>query len=95
MDFHYYYIIQDIIGVLMAIVGLRMLTLSIRMIVSGKKTKSAVLISIKYALITAAGVNFLISTFGLKPWIISIILVLLSIIITPKNNVDNIKVKNS
>lgn len=90
MDFHYYYIIQDIIGVLMTFVGIRMFTLSIKMIVSGKKTKSAVLISIKYALIIVAGVNFLISTFGLKPWIISIVLFILSIIITPKNSVDNI-----
>lgn len=85
MEFHYYYIIQDIIGVLMAFVGLRMLTLSIKMSRVNKKSKNAILLYIKYALITLAGVNFLINTFGLRPWITSIILVIISIVITPKN----------
>ncbi|WP_263346084.1 hypothetical protein [Paraclostridium sp. AKS81] len=39
MEFHYYYIIQDIVGVLMAFIGIRMFTLSIRMILSSKKSK--------------------------------------------------------
>ena len=84
MEFHYYYIIQDIIGVLMAFVGIRMLTLIIKMGLNGPKNKNIILIFIKYALVTLAGVNFLISKFGIKPWIVSIILTLLSIVIKPK-----------
>lgn len=82
MEFHYYYIIQDIVGVLMAFIGIRMFTLSIRMILSSKKSKNGILISISYALITIAGINLLFKNFGLKPWIVSIILILLSLLIT-------------
>lgn len=82
MEFHYYYIIQDIIGVLMAFVGIRMLTLSVRMLMSGKVSKSALLLTISYGLIVVSGVNLLVNEFGLMPWIISIILVLLSLLIT-------------
>ena len=90
MEFHYYYIIQDIVGVLMAFIGIRMFALSIRMILSGRRSKNTILLSIKYALITLSGVNFLINKFGLKTWIISIILVLLAIVITPKANTKDI-----
>lgn len=82
MEFHYYYIIQDIVGVLMAFIGIRMFTLSIRMILSSKKSKNGILISISYALITIAGINLLFNNFGVKPWIVSIILILLSLLIT-------------
>lgn len=82
MEFHYYYIIQDIVGVLMAFIGIRMFTLSIRMILSSKKSKNGILISISYALITIASINLLFNNFGLKPWIVSIILILLSLLIT-------------
>lgn len=84
MEFHYHYIIQDIVGVLMAFIGIRMFTLSIRMILSGRKSKNTILLLIKYALITLSGVNLTINKFGLKPWIISMILVLLAIVIRPK-----------
>ncbi len=84
MEFYYYYIIQDIVGVLMAFVGIRMFALSIRMILSGRKSKNTILFFIKYALITLSGVNLIINKFGLKPWIISMILVLLVIVIRPK-----------
>lgn len=84
MKFHYHYIIQDIVGVLMAFIGIRMFALSIRMILSGRRSKNTILLSIKYALITLSGVNLLINKFGLKPWIISMILVLLAIVIRPK-----------
>lgn len=82
MEFHYYYIIQDIVGVLMAFIGIRMVTLSIRMILSSKKSKNGILISISYALVAIAGVNLLFNNFGLKTWIVSIILILLSLLIT-------------
>lgn len=84
MEFHYHYIIQDIVGILMAFIGIRMFTLSIRMILSGRKSKNTILLLIKYALITLSGVNLTINKFGLKPWIISMILVLLAIVIRPK-----------
>lgn len=82
MEFHYYYIIQDIIGVFMAFIGMRMFTLSIKIILSRKKSKNMILLCISYALITFAGINLLLNEFGLKPWIISIILILSSLVIT-------------
>ncbi|MDK2563708.1 hypothetical protein QOZ84_09115 [Romboutsia sedimentorum] len=84
MEFHYHYIIQDIVGILMAFIGIRMFTLSIRILLSGRRSKNTILLLIKYALITLSGVNLTINKFGLKPWIISMILVLLAIVIRPK-----------
>jgi hypothetical protein len=88
MEFHYHYIIQDIVGILMAFVGIRMFALSIRMILSGRKSKNTILLLIKYILITLSGVNLIINKFGLKHWIISIILILLVIAIRPKFNAE-------
>ncbi|RDY24329.1 hypothetical protein CHF27_002950 [Romboutsia maritimum] len=86
MEFHYYYLIQDIVGVMVGFVGIRMFALCIRMILSGKSSKNTILITIKYALVTISGVNLLINQFGLKPWMISIILIFISNIITPKTS---------
>jgi hypothetical protein len=88
MEFHYHYIIQDIVGILMTFIGIRMFTLSIRMILSGRKSKNTILLLIKYILITLSGVNLIINKFGLKHWIISIILILLVIAIRPKFNAE-------
>lgn len=84
MEFHYYYLIQDIIGLIVAFIGLRMFMLCFRMILSRKISKNTFLITLKYALVTVSGVNLLINQFGLKPWIISIILIFLSATIKPK-----------
>ena len=88
MEFHYHYIIQDIVGILMTFIGIRMFALSIRMILSGRKSKNTILLLIKYILITLSGVNLIINKFGLKHWIISIILILLVIAIRPKFNAE-------
>lgn len=87
MEFHYYYLIQDIVAVMVAFIGIRMFALCIRMILSGKSSKNTILITIKYALVTLSGVNLLINQFGLKPWMISIILIFISNIITPKTSI--------
>lgn len=89
MEFHYYYIIQDIIGVLMAFVGIRMFTLSTRMILSNKKSKNAVLLSISYILITISGINLLLNRFKLKTWTISIVFIILSLIIIKIVSIKN------
>ncbi|MDK2586076.1 hypothetical protein QOZ83_09410 [Romboutsia sedimentorum] len=90
MEFHYHYIIQDIVGILMAFIGIRMFTLSIRILLSGRRSKNTIVLLIKYALITLSGVNLTINKFGLKPWIISMILVLLAIAIRPKLSTKDI-----
>ena len=82
MEFHYYYIIQDIIGILMAFIGIRMLALSIRMILSKKNTKNIIVLSVSYVLIAASGINLLLYNFEIKTWIRSIAFVILSLLIT-------------
>lgn len=84
MEFHYYYLIQDIIGLIVSFIGLRMVTLCFRIMSSSKMSKNIFLILLKYILVTISGVNLLINQFGLKPWIISIILIFISTIIAPK-----------
>ncbi|HSQ90273.1 hypothetical protein [Romboutsia sp.] len=88
MEFHYYYLIQDIVGVMIGFVGIRLFTLCIRMILSGKNSKNSILLIIKYSLVALSGANLLINEFGLRSWIISIILIFLSNIITPKNRTN-------
>lgn len=94
MEFHYYYLIQDIVGLIAAFIGLRMVTLCFRIMLSGKMSKNILLILLKYALVTISGVNLLINQFGLKPWIISIILIFISTIIAPKEKSRGIKIEN-
>ncbi|MBC5995336.1 hypothetical protein EAI30_07295 [Romboutsia ilealis] len=84
MEFHYYYLIQDIIGLITAFVGIRMLMLCFRFVFYNKISKVTYIFISKYMLITLAGSNLLFNQFGLKPWIISIILIFLSTVITPK-----------
>ncbi|RDY26216.1 hypothetical protein CHL78_014445 [Romboutsia weinsteinii] len=84
MEFHYYYLIQDIIGLIVAFIGVRMVTLCFKMMLSSKMSKNIFLLILKYTLVTASGANILFNHFGLKPWIISIILMFISAIIAPK-----------
>ena len=81
MEFHYYYIIQDIIGVLMAFVGIRMFILSIQMILSMRKLKNAIALSASYALVAVSGINLLFYNFTLKTWARSIAFIILSVAI--------------
>ncbi|MDU4861106.1 MAG: hypothetical protein E6356_07790 [Terrisporobacter othiniensis] len=87
MEFHYYYIIQDIIGILMAFIGIRMLALSIRMILSKKDAKNIIVLSVSYVLIAASGINLLLYNFEIKTWIRSIAFVILSLLITKIVNI--------
>lgn len=84
MEFHYYYLIQDIVGIIATFIGVRMLILCFRYIFSNKISKSILILMLKYTLITLSGINLLINQFGTIHWIISIILIFLSYIITPK-----------
>lgn len=84
MKFHYYYLIQDFVGVMLAFIGIRMFLLCLKIIKSKKLTKNGLLLLIKYALFTLSGANLLMNPFGFKPWIISIVLMIISIGITSK-----------
>ncbi|WP_250674171.1 hypothetical protein LZ906_002790 [Paraclostridium ghonii] len=85
MEFHYYYLIQDILGVLLAFLGFRMSLLCIKMISINKLSKNSILILIKYILILCAGLNLLLTRFEVKNWLISILIILVSIIIKSKD----------
>ncbi|OGD16491.1 hypothetical protein A2V47_03460 [Candidatus Atribacteria bacterium RBG_19FT_COMBO_35_14] len=80
MDFHYYYLVQDIIGVLLAFLALKML------ILFGLKIYRHGL-SIKYSLclignimLLWAGINFMISPWGVRTWTISFMLSLIGLL---------------
>ena len=85
MEFHYYYLIQDILGVLLAFLGFRMSLLCIKMISINKLSKNSILVLIKYVLILCAGLNLLLSSFEMKNWIISIFIIFISITIKIKD----------
>jgi hypothetical protein len=80
MEFHLYYIIQDVIGVLISFLGIRLFSLSLKIASINKLSKGSLLLMTRYTLMILAGVNLLLNKFGLKPWIISIILMVLALI---------------
>lgn len=84
MKFHYYYLIQDFIGIMLAFVGIRMFLLCLKFIKGDKLTKNGLLLLIKYALFTLSGANLFMNSFGFKPWILSIVLMIISFAVTPK-----------
>ncbi|GAA0222417.1 hypothetical protein [Metaclostridioides mangenotii] len=80
MEFHLYYIIQDVIGVLISFLGIRLFLLSLKIASINKLSKGSLLLMTRYTLMILAGVNLLLNKFGLKPWIISIILMVLALV---------------
>lgn len=79
MQFHFYYIIQDIVGVMLAFLGIRMFLLCLKMISINKLSKGSIFLLIRYTLMVLAGVNLLLNKFGLRPWVISILLMILAL----------------
>ncbi|WP_042274601.1 hypothetical protein [Faecalimicrobium dakarense] len=86
MEFHYYYLIQDFLGVLLCFLGIRMVYLCLRIIYIESLSKNSILFLIKYSLFILAGAILLFNNFELKPWILSMILIITSAIITLKHN---------
>jgi hypothetical protein len=80
MEFHLYYIIQDVIGVLISFLGIRLFLLSLKIASINKLSKGSLLLMTRYTLMILAGVILLLNKFGLKPWIISIILMVLALV---------------
>ncbi|WP_027701010.1 hypothetical protein [Metaclostridioides mangenotii] len=80
MEFHLYYIIQDVIGVLISFLGIRLFLLSLKIASINKLSKGSLLLMTRYTLMILAGVNLLLNKFGLKPWIISLILMVLALV---------------
>lgn len=87
MEFHYYYLIQDFLGVLLCFLGIIMVYLCLKMIFIRNFSKNAMLFLIKYSLFIISGVNLLSNNFELKPWILSMILMITSFIVTPKQRI--------
>lgn len=79
MEFHFYFIIQDIVGVMLAFLGIRMFLLCLKMISINKLSKGSIFLLIRYTLMVLAGVNLLLNKFGLRPWVISILLMILAL----------------
>ncbi|CAH2214586.1 Membrane protein [Tepidibacter aestuarii] len=81
MEFHYYYIIQDIIGVLLAFINLRLAYLCFRMIKVKGILKNLLVHLIYYITCFIAGFNLLISPFGLRAWTMSLGIFFLGLIL--------------
>ena len=79
MEFHFYFIIQDIVGVMLAFLGIRMFLLCLKMISINKLSKGSIFLLIRYTLMVLGGVNLLLNKFGLRPWVISILLMILAL----------------
>ena len=79
MEFHFYFIIQDIVGVMLAFLGIGMFLLCLKMISINKLSKGSIFLLIRYTLMVLAGVNLLLNKFGLRPWVISILLMILAL----------------
>jgi hypothetical protein len=86
MEFHYYYLIQDFMGIILAFIGIRMFMLYLRIASVKKLSKNAILFLVKYALAILSGSNLLMHQFGFKPWILSGVLIIISVIISPRVN---------
>ncbi|MCC0630342.1 MULTISPECIES: hypothetical protein [unclassified Clostridioides] len=84
MKFEYYYLIQDITGILLAFIGLRMSLIGFRILSMKGISINALLIIMKYCLFTIAGLNLLISKFGIRHWILSVCMLVICIVINPR-----------
>ncbi|WFD11104.1 hypothetical protein [Tepidibacter hydrothermalis] len=71
MEFHYYYIIQDIIGVFLVFINLRLAYVCLKIMKVRGISKKSLILLIHYLLYCIAGFNFLISDFGLRTWTVS------------------------
>lgn len=72
MNFHYYYLIQDIFGILLMFVNLRLILLCLKLLPKDKSTHMLMLI-IHYACYFIAGSILLFSKFEVQTWIYSLI----------------------
>ncbi|HBG5344875.1 TPA: hypothetical protein KQG29_002263 [Clostridioides difficile] len=84
MIFEYYYLIQDITGILLTFIGLRMSIIGFKILSMKGISINTLLIIMKYCLFTIAGLNLLIFKFGIRHWILSTCMLVISIIINPK-----------
>jgi len=77
MEFRSYYLIQDIIGVLLAALALKLLVLFGLKIYSRGLSIKHLLCLIGNIMLLLSGINLAISPWGLRTWTISIILFLI------------------
>lgn len=83
MTFHYYYIVQDIIGVLLIFIFGRILLLNIQFLRAMGLDKRRFRLFVYYLLFILSGINLCLGTFNVRVWVISIILFILGVFIKP------------
>lgn len=70
MEFTYYGVIQDALGVIIALFSLRVLYFFIRCWMHKGFARRYALDMFSYSLLLAAGVTFVASPFGIVPWLV-------------------------
>lgn len=78
MEFHYWFLIQDILGVLLAILGLKFAIIYILLMLKRRITLSYLACFMGNIMLVLSGVNLIISPWSLKTWGISLALFLLA-----------------
>jgi hypothetical protein len=68
MEFHYYYLIQDLVGVMLAFIGIRMVTTCFKLCIQKHFSKNRILMLIKYSIYILSGINLLVNEFGIRCW---------------------------
>jgi len=82
MEFHYYYLIQDIVGVFLIFVNVRIALTCTQLIFKNGVSLSAIMVLTHYVLLIAAGFCLVLNVFGLIAWAMSMLLISLSVGLT-------------
>jgi len=90
MEFHYYYIIQDLVGLLMLFTFSRMILLNIKLIISKGIRIKRVKLLIAHSLLLSSGVFLCINEWSFKTWIITLVVVLIGYLIIPRYKIKEV-----
>lgn len=84
MEFHYYYIVQDVLGLLMAFLYSRMIFLSLKLSIKRKITLPTIAISMLYLALMILGVILVVSPWSLQLTLLAIGLIVMSFVLIQK-----------
>lgn len=74
MEFHYYYLLQDIIGVLLGALSFKMIILYLLHIKNKGPSKHSVLCVLGNVMMLMSGTSLVASQFGIRAWIAGAVL---------------------
>lgn len=78
MDFEYYFIIQDVVGVLIGLLGLKLSIIYSMLIFRKEASSKNILCLIGNIMLIISGAILVVSDFNLQAWLVSIMFIMLS-----------------